>query len=242
VSSSAPYCRGGSLCASSGHSLSTTARISSEIAVTPLAPASRLLFGCNPNLGILKDGRERSAAAVREGIRPALTIVRDESPDGHGLHRMVDDAYRAVINASRDAEQNHAVLCAEFCRRLFLGLLPPPAFCERRHRGLARRLEPCVGVPAKRREAAVEASAASGAAASVASAAAWGNAFPVMAALRRCEPSYTLGASSGTAVTFMMWPTMAQSASTSKSKQSADGVAAHPLRRGRLLLPAPLAL
>jgi len=62
----------------------------------------------------------------------------------------------------RDAEQNHAVLCAEFCRRLFLGLLPPPAFCERRHRGLARRLEPCVGVPAKRREAAVEASAASG--------------------------------------------------------------------------------
>ena len=63
-----------------------------------------------------------------------------------------------------------------------------------------------------------------------------------MAALRRCEPSYTLGASSGTAVTFMMWPTMAQSASTSKSKQSADGVAAHPLRRGRLLLPAPLAL
>jgi hypothetical protein len=26
-------------------------------------------------------------AAVRERIRAALTIVRDESPDGHGLHR-----------------------------------------------------------------------------------------------------------------------------------------------------------
>jgi hypothetical protein len=24
-----------------------------------------------------------------------------------------------VANAGRDAEQNHAVLCAEFCRRLF---------------------------------------------------------------------------------------------------------------------------
>jgi hypothetical protein len=32
-----------------------------------------------------------------------------------------------VINAGRDAEQNHAVLCAEFCRLLFHGLLPPPA-------------------------------------------------------------------------------------------------------------------
>ena len=87
-------------------------------------------------------------------LLPRRQLVRELGP--------LDDAYRAVINASRDAEQNHAVLCAEFCRRLFLGLLPPPAFCERRHRGLARRLEPCVGVPAKRREAAVEASAASG--------------------------------------------------------------------------------
>src|SRR5262245_14130445 len=32
---------------------------------------------------------------------------------------MVDDANRAVVNAGRDAEQNHTVLCAEFCRRLF---------------------------------------------------------------------------------------------------------------------------
>jgi len=44
--------------------------------------------------------------AVPERIRPALAIVRDESPDGHGLHRMVDDADRAVVNADRDAEQN----------------------------------------------------------------------------------------------------------------------------------------
>src|SRR5262249_40982626 len=79
------------------------------------------------NLGILKDGRERGAAAIRERIHPALTIVRDESPDGHGLHRMVSDADRAVDNAGRDAEQNHAVLCVKFCRRLFHRQLPPPA-------------------------------------------------------------------------------------------------------------------
>ena len=39
---------------------------------------------------------------------------------------MVNDADRAVVNAGRDAEQNHAVLCAEFCRRLFHDLVPPP--------------------------------------------------------------------------------------------------------------------
>ena len=89
-------------------------------------PSHATRLGYNPNLSILKYGRKRSAAAVRECIRPALTIVRDESPDGHRLHRVVDDANRAVVNASRDAEQNHAVLCAEFCRRLFHDLLPPP--------------------------------------------------------------------------------------------------------------------
>jgi hypothetical protein len=68
------------------------------------------------------DGRERSAAAVRERIGPALTIVRDEAPDGHGLHRMIGDVDRAVVNPGRDAEQNHAVLCTELCRRLFHGL------------------------------------------------------------------------------------------------------------------------
>jgi hypothetical protein len=70
--------------------------------VTP-PPASRLLFGCNPNLGIIKYGRKRGAAAVRKRIHPALTIVRDKSPDGHGLHRIVGDANRAVNNAGRDA-------------------------------------------------------------------------------------------------------------------------------------------
>jgi hypothetical protein len=52
---------------------------------------------------MLKDSRERSAAAVRERIRSALTIVRDEPPDGHGLHRMRGDADRAVVNGSSDA-------------------------------------------------------------------------------------------------------------------------------------------
>jgi hypothetical protein len=35
-------------------------------------------------------------------------IVRDESPDGHGLHGMVGDADRAVDNAARDAEITRA--------------------------------------------------------------------------------------------------------------------------------------
>jgi hypothetical protein len=44
---------------------------------------------------ILKDCSERRAATVRERIRPALAIVRDEFPNRHGLHRMVGDADRA---------------------------------------------------------------------------------------------------------------------------------------------------
>ena len=59
------------------------------------------LFPSNP--GMLKDSRKRSAAAVRERIRSTLTVVRDESPNGHGLHRMVDDVHRPVINTGRDA-------------------------------------------------------------------------------------------------------------------------------------------
>jgi hypothetical protein len=31
-----------------------------------------------------------------------------------------------AVNAGRDAEQNHAVLRAELCRRFFHGLFPPP--------------------------------------------------------------------------------------------------------------------
>jgi hypothetical protein len=37
---------------------------------------------------ILKDRAERCASDVRERIQPALAIVCDETPDGHGLHRM----------------------------------------------------------------------------------------------------------------------------------------------------------
>jgi hypothetical protein len=57
---------------------------------------------------ILKDRRECGVSAVRERIRPALAIVRDESPDGHRLHRMREDADRGVVNAGRCAEQSIA--------------------------------------------------------------------------------------------------------------------------------------
>jgi len=43
-------------------------------------------------------------------VRTALTIVRDESPNGHGLHRMGENANRGVVNAGRGAEQNHSVV------------------------------------------------------------------------------------------------------------------------------------
>jgi LmbE family N-acetylglucosaminyl deacetylase len=99
-----------------------------------------MLFGCNLNRGMPEDGNKRSAAAVRERISPALTIVRDESPYGHGLHRMCGYADWAVVNARRDTEQNYAVLCGERGRRLFHDLLPAPALRERRHCGLACRL------------------------------------------------------------------------------------------------------
>jgi hypothetical protein len=57
------------------------------------------LFRRNRQPGILKDRRERRASAIRERIGPALAIVRDESPNGHGLHRMCEDADRRVIDA-----------------------------------------------------------------------------------------------------------------------------------------------
>jgi hypothetical protein len=73
---------------------------------------------------IFKHRRKRSVAAIGERIGPPLTIVRDESPYGHRLHGIYGDADRALINAGRDAEQNHPVLCAErrlqFLHRLLL--------------------------------------------------------------------------------------------------------------------------
>ena len=53
---------------------------------------------------LIKDRRERSASAVRERIRPALAIVRDESPDCHGLHRTCEDADPGMIDAGRGTE------------------------------------------------------------------------------------------------------------------------------------------
>jgi hypothetical protein len=70
----------------------------------PLPGASTSWVRCNPYLGILKDGRERGAAAVREGIRAALTIVRDEPSDRHGLHRPCGYADRSMVDAGLGAE------------------------------------------------------------------------------------------------------------------------------------------
>jgi hypothetical protein len=93
---------------------------------------------------IFKHRRKRSAAAIGERIGPALTIVRDESPNRHGLHRMGGDADRAMGNAGRHAEQNHAVLCAELCRRLSHdGRFPWSGPSQRRHRSLAAPTIPC---------------------------------------------------------------------------------------------------
>jgi hypothetical protein len=55
------------------------------------------------------------------------------------IRQRLGGAHRAVVNAGGDAEQNHAILSAEFGRRLFHGLLPLPAFAESCYRSLARR-------------------------------------------------------------------------------------------------------
>src|SRR5260370_6248536 len=127
---------------------------------------------------ILKDRSERRASAVRERIRSALTIVCDESPNGHGLHCMVGDADRAVDNAGRDAEQNHVVLRVDLRRRLFHGILRSPPPGEHRHPASSW---PCVGARAMRLAAAA-ALAALVAAAFVALAEAMGKSFSIMAA------------------------------------------------------------
>jgi hypothetical protein len=104
-------------------------------------------------------------------LRPGLAIVRDESSDGYRLHRMRGDADSGMADAGRGAEQNHALLGSELRCRLCHGLtclLLAPTFRECHH----CFLQPCDGVRAMQRVAAVAASVASGAAVSVALAAA----------------------------------------------------------------------
>jgi hypothetical protein len=67
---------------------------------------------------VLHDPHERSTPTIRKGIRPGLTIVRDESPNGHGLHRPRKDADRNVVDTGPSAEQDHSVLCVELGRHL----------------------------------------------------------------------------------------------------------------------------
>ena len=58
---------------------------------------------------ILKDRAERSASAVRERVRPALAIVRDESVDDHGLHRMGENADRGAVAAQNKITRSCAL-------------------------------------------------------------------------------------------------------------------------------------
>src|SRR5262245_57688820 len=51
----------------------------------------------------------RCPKTVRERVRPALAIVRDESPDRHGLHCPRRDSDRGMVDASRGAEQNAVI-------------------------------------------------------------------------------------------------------------------------------------
>ena len=53
---------------------------------------------------ILKDRRKRRTTAVRERLHPGRAIVRDESPHGHGLHRMREDADCCMVDARRGAK------------------------------------------------------------------------------------------------------------------------------------------
>jgi len=91
---------------------------------------------------------------------------------------MREDADRSVVDAGRGSEQGHPILCIKLRCRLCHGLLPSPALGERRHGALACRCVAVRGMPTMRRGAAVAASVASGAAASVALAAAWGQLIP----------------------------------------------------------------
>jgi len=96
---------------------------------------------------ILKNYSERRAFAICERIRPTLPIVYDESTDGHGLHCSSENSDSGVIDTSRGAEQNHAILRIEFRRRLCHRLLPSPALGE-----YTRRLRggmPALSVPSK---------------------------------------------------------------------------------------------
>ena len=66
-----------------------------------------------------------------------LSRLARRIPDGHGLHRMREDANRGVVDPGRGAKQNYSILWAQLRRRLCHGLLSPPALSEGGHRGLA---------------------------------------------------------------------------------------------------------
>src|SRR5262245_4609198 len=85
----------------------------------------------------------RIAASVARplsvSVAAALAVVH-EPTDGPSTASLVLDSDRRVVDPGCDAEQDYAVLCSELFSRLCHGLLPPPAFRERGHRGLTCRL------------------------------------------------------------------------------------------------------
>ena len=87
---------------------------------------------------ILKDRRERRTTAVRQRIHPGLTIVHDESPDGHGLHRFRDNSHRSMVDPGRGAEQD-SVLCVELrCAATCSTMLSPVSFMSSDPKGEVR--------------------------------------------------------------------------------------------------------
>ena len=70
------------------------------------------------NYAVVASNNARMVTATK---RPALTIVRDETPHGHGLHRVRDDADCSMVDPGRGAEQD-SVLCVELrCARWLAG-------------------------------------------------------------------------------------------------------------------------
>ena len=87
------------------------------------------------NYAVVASNNARMVTATK---RPALTIVRDETPHGHGLHRVRDDADCSMVDPGRGAEQD-SVLCVELrCAATCSTMLSPVSFMSSDPKGEVR--------------------------------------------------------------------------------------------------------